>query len=129
VAESSSELARRVLNALGNGDVDGFVAMVHPEIEIRTARGVLRGREQVEEWAHKKYEHLERRFSIDELRENGDAVIALVRTQYVWRESGLVGDEEPLAIELAFKDGKLSRWVYREDLAGAKLGPPSADGA
>jgi hypothetical protein len=119
VAKPSAELAREVLGALSDGDVTLFAALVHPEIEIHTARGVRRGAEEAEEWAVKRYEHLERRYAIDELRVEGDEVLALVRTQYVWRDSGLVGDEEPTEIELAFKDGKLIRWAFREDAAAA----------
>jgi ketosteroid isomerase-like protein len=111
---SSAELARQVLEALSHGDVPGFAALVHPEIEIHTARGVYRGRDQAEEWARKKYEHLQRHFAIDRLEARGDEVVARVRTQYVWRESGLVGDEEEAAIDLAFADGKLVRWAFRE---------------
>ncbi|HEY7150584.1 MAG TPA: nuclear transport factor 2 family protein [Solirubrobacterales bacterium] len=118
MGKSSAELARHVLGALSNGDVQAFADLIHPELEIRTARGVRRGRDEAEEWARKRYEHLERRYAIDELRVEGDDVLALVRTQYVWRESGLVGDEEPTVIELEFKDGKLIRWAFREDLAG-----------
>ncbi|HMC07222.1 MAG TPA: nuclear transport factor 2 family protein [Solirubrobacterales bacterium] len=118
MAESRAELAREVLEALSRGDVERFAALLHPQIEIRTARGVRRGLDDAEEWALKRYEHLERRYAIDELRVRGDAVLALVRTQYVWRESGLVGNEEPTAIELEFSDGKLIRWIFREDLAG-----------
>jgi hypothetical protein len=81
---------------------------------VHTARGTYRGRERAEEWAHKRYEHLERRFVIDRLDEKGDEVLARVRTQYVWRESGLVGDEEPTTIHLRFADGKLARWEYGE---------------
>jgi ketosteroid isomerase-like protein len=116
--DSSAELARRVLDSLSRGDVQGFAALVHPEIEIRTARGLRTGAEQAEEWARKRYEHLERHYSIDRLEVKGDVVLARVRTQYVWSESGLVGDEEPTAIELAFKEGKLIRWAFRENLAG-----------
>ena len=117
MSRSSVELAREVLGALSNGDVPRFASLVHPEIEIVTSRGVHRGKDQAEEWAQKRYEHLECRFAIDELRDQGDAILALVRTQYVWRESGLVGDEEPTVIELGFRDGKLARWAFREDLA------------
>ena len=124
---SAPELARRVLEALSHGDVHGFAELVHPEIEIRTARGVRRGVDEAEEWARKRYEHLERQYAIDRMEVHGDEVRAWVRTQYVWRESGLVGDEEPIAIELAFRDGKLVRWTYREDLAGAGDGTDRAD--
>jgi ketosteroid isomerase-like protein len=128
VGKSSAELARQVLGALSNGDVPAFAALVHPELEIRTARGVRRGKDEAEEWAQKRYEHLERHYAIDELRVDGDNVLALVRTQYVWRESGLVGDEQPTVIELRFKDGKLVRWAFREDLAANRLSPADSDG-
>jgi ketosteroid isomerase-like protein len=111
---SSTELARQVLEALSRGDLASFAELIHPEIEIHTARGVHRGRDEVEEWVHKRYEHLERHFAIDRLEAHGDEVVARVRTQYVWRESGLVGDEEPAIIDMAFADGKLVRWEFRE---------------
>jgi ketosteroid isomerase-like protein len=111
----TAELARQVLAALSRGDVPGFAALVHPDIEIHTARRVYRGQEEATEWAQKRYEHLERQFAIDRLEQRGSEVSATVRTQYVWRESGLVGDEEPTTIHLEFADGKLIRWEYRED--------------
>src|SRR4051812_20990057 len=113
-APGYAELARQVLEALSRGDVPGFTALVHPEIEIHTARDVYRGADAAEEWARKRYEHLERHFAIDRLEARADEVTARVRTQYVWRESGLVGDEEPMTIHLAFADGRLVRWKYGE---------------
>lgn len=110
----NADLARQVLAALSHGDVPGFAALVHPDVEIYTARGVYRGPDAATEWARKRYEHLERHFGIDRLEERGNEVVARVRTQYVWRESGLVGDEEPTTIHLAFADGKLVRWEFRD---------------
>jgi len=111
---SNADLARYVLEALSLGDVPDFAAVVHPEIEIRTAKTTYLGPEAATEWAQKRYEHLERHFAIDGLEEKGDHVVARVRTQYVWRDSGLVGDEEPAVIDLDFRDGKLWRWEFRE---------------
>jgi ketosteroid isomerase-like protein len=128
VGKSSAELARQVLGALSNGDVQAFAELLHPELEIHTARGVRRGKDEAEEWAQKRYEHLERHYAIDELRVDGDDVLALVRTQYVWRESGLVGDEQPTVIELEFEDGKLVRWAFREDLTADDISGSSAGG-
>lgn len=116
-APGNADLARRVLAALSSGDVPRFAALVHPEIEIRTARGVYRGADEATEWAQKRYEHLERHFAIDRLEEKGDQVTARVRTQYVWRDSGLVGDEEPAAIDLGFADGRLIRWEFLDNQA------------
>ena len=111
---NDAELARQVLVALSHGDVQGFAALVHPDVEIHTARGVYRGSDAAGEWARKKYEHLERHFAVDALDVRGDEVVARVKTQYVWRETGLVGDEEPMTIHLRFADGKLVRWEYGE---------------
>jgi ketosteroid isomerase-like protein len=127
-SESIVALARRVLEALSRGDVQAFAGLLHPEIEIHTARGVRRGRDEAEEWAQKRYEHLERHYAIDRMDVDGDQVLVLVRAQYVWRDSGLVGDEEPIAIELAFRDGKLIRWTFREDRAGTKGGSKRSGG-
>jgi ketosteroid isomerase-like protein len=110
---SNAELARRALEALSIGDVPDFAAILHPEIEIRTAQATYLGPEAATEWAQKRYEHLERHFAIDRLEEKGDHVVARVRTQYVWRDSGLVGDEEPAVIDLGFRDGKLVSWEFR----------------
>jgi ketosteroid isomerase-like protein len=111
---SNAELARQILEALSLGDVPDFAAVVHPEIEIRTAKTTYLGPEAATEWAQKRYEHLERQYAIDRIEEDGDHVIARVRTQYVWRDSGLVGDEQPTVIDLTFKDGQLFRWEFRE---------------
>jgi ketosteroid isomerase-like protein len=111
---SNADLARQVLAVLSSGDLSGFAALVHPDIEIHTARGVHRGADEATEWAQKRYEHLERHYAIDRLDARDDEVVARVKTQYVWRESGLVGDEEPTVIDLAFTDGKLVRWEFRE---------------
>jgi ketosteroid isomerase-like protein len=112
---SNADLARQVLAVLSGGDLAAFAAMVHPEIEIHTARTTYLGREEATEWAQKRYEHLERHYAVDDLEEKGDEVIARVRTQYVWRESGLVGDEQPAVIDLVFRDGKLVRFEFREE--------------
>ncbi len=122
MAESSAELARRVFAALSDGDVEAFAALVDPDAEIHTSRGIRRGRDKLEEWAEKRYEHLERRYAIDDLRVDGDDVLALVRTQYVWRDGGELGDEEPTVIELSFRDGRLVRWRFREDLTAERRG-------
>jgi ketosteroid isomerase-like protein len=122
VATSNAELARRVFKALSDGDARAFVALVDPEIEIHTSRGVRRGRAEAESWALKSYDHLERRFAVDELEIAGDEVRALVRTQYVWRDGGQLANEEPTTVDLRFRDGKLARWDFREDLAAERQG-------
>ncbi len=69
-------------------------------------------------WAENKYDHLQRRFAIEEVRRSGPGDLLVTgHTEYVWKEDGEVADATPVAIEMRFRDGKLVRWRFREDLA------------
>jgi ketosteroid isomerase-like protein len=116
-AEASTGIARQVLDALGHGDVEGFVRLLHPDVDIHTARGVRRGTEEARDWASRTYEHLERRYAIEEMHVAGESVLVLAQVQYVWRESGEVGNSAPVAVELAFERGRLRRWQVHDDPA------------
>jgi ketosteroid isomerase-like protein len=115
VSASKGEVARRILEAVSEGDVDAFVALLDPDVEIQTQRGVRRGRDEVARWARSKFEHLERRYEVDEVHTAGDRVVVLARVQYVWRETRKVGDESLVGIVLDLRDGKLLRWRLYDD--------------
>jgi ketosteroid isomerase-like protein len=108
-------LAKRILDAISEGDVDAFVELLDPEVEIHTQRGVRRGREEVARWARTRFEHLERRYEVDEVHASGGRVVVLARVLYVWRESRKVGDESLVGIVLDFRDSKLLRWRLYDD--------------
>jgi ketosteroid isomerase-like protein len=115
VSASNAEVARRILEAISEGDVDAFVALLDPDVEIQTQRGVRRGRDEVARWARSKFEHLERRYEVDEVHTAGTRVVVLARVQYVWRETRKVGDESLVGIMLDLRDGKLLRWRVYDD--------------
>ena len=89
--------------------------LVHPEVEIRTERTVHRGRQAAIEWSGKVFDHLVRRYvPIEiEVRENG--VLVHAELQYLWRESGEVGDSSRVAIELGIRDGLISSWYLSDE--------------
>jgi ketosteroid isomerase-like protein len=111
----NQELSRRVLSALSKCNTVEFAELVDPLVEIHTQRGVRHGPDEALRWAGRKFDHLERRYEIEELHENGDTVVALARVQYVWRETGQLGAEWLLGIALSFRDDKLVRWQVYED--------------
>ena len=112
---SNADAARRLLAALSAQDAEEFAELVDPQIEIHTQRGMRVGREEAIRWARRRFAHLERRYEVDEVRESGNTVVALVRVQYVWRESGKIGDEWMHGLALEFRDGKLRRWRLYDD--------------
>jgi ketosteroid isomerase-like protein len=115
----SSGLARRVLDALSRGDSAAFAALVHPDVEIHTARGVRRGRQEATEWAKQKYEHLWRFYRVDELHLAGGHVLVLGRVEYAWKEGREVADSTPIAIAMDFEHGLLRQWRFHDDPAEA----------
>jgi ketosteroid isomerase-like protein len=121
-AGPSTGRAREVLEALSRGDSERFARLVDPEVEIQTARGVRRGADEAREWASSTYDHLERRYEIEEMHVAGEDVLVLAHVQYVWLESGEVGDSTPVAVAMRFVGGKLRGWrVYDDQAEGLKV--------
>ena len=56
---------------------------------------------------------------IEELRENGDAVVALTRRQWYWDGTDELASEEEMAHLFTLRDGLVARWQPFEDRAEA----------
>lgn len=89
--------------------------LVHPEVEIRTERTVHHGRVPAMEWAGKVFDHLVRRYVPVEIEQTPSGVLVHAELQYVWRESGVVGDTSRVAIELGIRDGFISSWYLVDE--------------
>jgi hypothetical protein len=89
--------------------------LVHDEVEIRTERTVHRGREAATVWAGKAFDHLIRRYVPIEVERTPGGVLIHAWLQYVWRESGDVGDTSRVAIELGIRDGLISSWHLEDE--------------
>ena len=107
---TSAELATRFLAALSDGDREAVGELVHPEVEIRTERTVHRGREAAMEWSGKVFEHLQRRYVPETIEETPAGVLVHADLQYVWRETGDIGDSSKVKISLGLRDGLISSW-------------------
>lgn len=105
------ELARRFYQAFNDQDIDAFAATLHPEVELQTGRGVREGIEEARAWATKvPTGELDQQVVVDELREAGEHVLALVRRQWRWREDDTLASEDEAAAMFSFNDGLVSRW-------------------
>jgi hypothetical protein len=89
--------------------------LVHSEVEIRTERTVHRGRVAATEWAGKVFDHLIRRYVPVAIEHTDSGVLVHAELQYVWRESGEVGDSSRVAIELGVRDGLISSWYLIDE--------------
>jgi hypothetical protein len=111
----SEDVARRFLAALSDCDREAVGELVHPEVEIRTERTVHQGRDAAMKWAGKAFDHLIRRYVPVEIERTESGVLVHAELQYVWRESGEVGDSSRVAIELGIRDGLISSWYLIDE--------------
>jgi ketosteroid isomerase-like protein len=112
--------ARRFYEAFMAQDLDAFVEILHPRVELQTARGLVMGRDEARQWATRNpHGHLEQRYVIEELREHHNHVVALVRKQWWWQETNELADDEETAGLFTFMDGLISRWQPFTDRAEA----------
>ena len=89
--------------------------LVHPEVQIRTERTVHRGREAAVAWSGKKFDHLVRRYVPVEIEKTDSGVLVHAKLEYVWRESGRVGDTSRVRIELGVRDDLISSWHLEDE--------------
>lgn len=114
-----ADLAAALIEAINSRDPDGLGALLGPGAEVRTGRSVHAGPEAVLRWAAREYDNLVKRYEVEELRTRDGRVLALGNVQYVWKEEGEVADSSPIALELEFSAGRLSRLSLHDDARAA----------
>jgi len=95
----------------GRGDVDEFLSLHDPGVELQTPGGPrLRGHEQVREWFEAGFENVRPRIIPERFVAEGDTVVRLGRTEVRWIESGEIAHEGESAGAFRFRDGKIITW-------------------
>ena len=114
MSQENVEIVLRIQEAVASGDVDGFLAEVHPDGEYRAAiqqamegdDGVIRGHKGLRRWfgeLHDLYEELETQVLV--VRDLGDQVFIAFVVRGRGRRSG-VTLEQPLAQVVTLEHGK-----------------------
>lgn len=114
-----AEIAARVVEAINSRDRGRLAELLDEASEVVTGRTTHRGPEAIVAWSRKEYDHLVRRYSIDEYRTRDDAVLALGSVEYAWTEDGSVADSAPIALDFRIGGGRVSRLALRDDTAAA----------
>ena len=111
------EAVRAYIDAFNAEDLDALVAVLAPDVEIQTSRGLIEGRGEARVWATRKPTgDLHQRLVLDAIRDEGRHVIAFGRREWFWREEGDVADAHDLAIVATIGEGGLiERWQPFDD--------------
>lgn len=92
----------------------GFGQLVHPEVQIHTERTTHHGRDAAVAWSQKTFDHIHRRYVPVAIAPGPGGVRVEAELQYVWNESGEVGDTSAVTIDLGIRDDLISSWELTE---------------
>ena len=110
-----AEQAARAVAAINASDPELIAATFAPLAEIRTGRSIHKGIGAAIAWAEKRYDHLERRYTVAATHTRGDAVLVFGSVEYVWRAEGEVGDSSPIALLFEFDGNLVSSMTVADD--------------
>lgn len=114
---SGAEVARRFIDTFNDRDLDGFVATLHPEIEIHGNRGLRRGIDEAREWGTRAPGGVQQRIVVEEVREREQRVLALIVREWWWEdeEDADMAGEDVMAWLFELRDGLIRSWRPFDD--------------
>jgi limonene-1,2-epoxide hydrolase len=111
---------REFIRAFNERDLDAFVAVLDPEVELHASRGMRKGREAARMWATREPGGVQQTIELDELYEEGfesggGRAVALIRRRWNWAEDGSEAGVDEMAWVFELRDRKVLTWRPYDD--------------
>ena len=111
---------REFIRAFNERDPDAFVAVLDPEVELHSMKGLRKGREAARVWATRAPGGVQQTIELEELFEDdtesgGGRALALIRRVWHWEESGEHAGEDEMAWLFQLHDHRIRAWRPYED--------------
>jgi limonene-1,2-epoxide hydrolase len=124
VPRGLTDPVREFVRAFNERDLDGFVAVLDPAVEIHSNRGLRQGPEEARQWATRAPGGVQQEIELEELHEEvtgggGGRAVALIVRRWHWEESGELAGEEPMAWAFELHGHRVLSWRPYEDRAEA----------
>lgn len=133
-----SDPVREFIRSFNERDLDGFVAVLDPEVEIHSSRGLRKGVEAARLWATRKPGGVQQTIELEQLYEGGGTesgggrAVALIVRSWHWEEDGSLAREDEMAWAFELHDHRIRSWRPFEDreeaLRAGGFGPHGAAG-
>ena len=114
-----SDPVREFIRAFNERDLDAFVSVLDPEVELHSGRGLRKGREAARLWATRAPGGVQQTVELDELYEDTDKAVALIRRVWHWEEDGSHASTDEMAWLFELHDHRVLSWRPFEDRAAA----------
>jgi ketosteroid isomerase-like protein len=113
---------REFIRAFNERDLDGFVAVLDPEIELHSMKGLRKGIEAARQWATRLPGGVQQAIELEQLYEDdteggGGHAVALIVRRWHWEENGEQAGEDQMAWVFELRDRRVLSWRPFEDRA------------
>ena len=106
---------REFVRAFNERDLDAFVAVLDPEVELHSMKGLRKGIEAARLWATRDPGGVQQTIELDELYEEGTEggggrAVALITRRWRWDEDGSEAGEDEMAWLFELRDHRIRSW-------------------
>ena len=111
---------REFIRAFNERDLDAFVAVLDPGVELHASRGLRKGIEAARVWATRAPGGVQQRIELEQLYEDGTEsgggrAVALIRRHWHWEEDGSMAGVDEMAWAFELREGKVLSWRPYDD--------------
>jgi limonene-1,2-epoxide hydrolase len=110
----SRDIVRAFIKAFNERDLDTFVTTLTPDVAIHAMRGFRTGVDEARAWATRAPGGVQQRIEVDEVQEQGDRAVALIRREWWWDEgeddAGEMAGTDVMAWGFEVRDGLIVSW-------------------
>jgi ketosteroid isomerase-like protein len=111
---------REFVRAFNERDLDGFVAVLDPEVELHAMRGLRKGVEAARIWATRPPGGVQQTIELEQLYEDGTEggggrAVALIKRHWHWEEDGTLAGVDEMAWFFELRDHRVLSWRPYED--------------
>jgi hypothetical protein len=115
---------REFVRAFNERDLEAFVEVLDPEVELHSMRGLRKGVEAARQWATRPPGGVQQTIELEQLYENGTeggggTAVALIRRRWHWDEDGSRAGEDEMAWLFGLHRHRVRSWRPFEDRAEA----------
>ena len=115
---------REFIRAFNERDLDAFVAVLDPEVELHASRGLRKGRKAARVWATREPGGVQQTIELEELYEEGlegggGTAVALIVRRWHWAEDGAAAGEDEMAWAFELHERRVRSWRPYGDRAAA----------
>jgi limonene-1,2-epoxide hydrolase len=110
---------REFIRAFNERDLDAFVAVLAPEVQLHSMRGVRKGVEAARLWATRAPGGVQQTIELEQLYENEEAgdgtAVALIRRLWHWEEDGSEANVDAMAWAFKLRGNRIVSWRPFDD--------------